>query len=118
MLWHSWAKRLGIGRFLLVSIVTCFALSLLLTLESYNVIYEEQNIVDAAFVHRGWPLHWAIESWSYWSPPPYPHHVTFQLLNFFIDFVFYAIMFQVPMQAYVYSKEARKKQALTAKSDF
>jgi hypothetical protein len=85
---------------------------------SYNVSYEEPNIVDATFVYRGWPLYWAIESWSYWSPPPYPRHVAFQLLNFFIDFVFYAIMFQVPMQVYVYSKENRKKQALEPKSDF
>ena len=110
--------RLNTRRFLLVSIVTSFVLSLILTLASYNVIYEEPNIVDAAFVNRGWPLHWAIESWSYWSPPPYPRHVTFQLLNFFIDFVFYVIVFQVPMQAYVYSKKARRKKALEPKSDF
>jgi hypothetical protein len=103
---------LNTRRFLLASIIACFALSLILTLASYNVIHEEHNIVDAAFVYRGRPLYWAIESWSYWIVPPYPHHVTFQLLNFFADFVFYAIMFQVPMQAYLYSKEARKKQAL------
>jgi hypothetical protein len=57
------------------------------------------------------------ETWSSWSPPPYPRHVTLQLFNFFIDFVFYAIMFQVPMLAYKYSKEARKIQALAPKSD-
>jgi hypothetical protein len=102
---------------LLISITVSLFLSLAATLASY-FYFTEPFIVDARILYRGWPLHWMTESWSGWSLPPYPRHVTFQLLNFFIDFVFYAIMFQVPMQAYVYSKETRKKQALEPKSDF
>jgi len=98
-------------KFLLISIIACFVLSLILTLASYNVSYEEPNIVDAAFVYRGWPLYWTIESWSYWSPPPYPHRISFQPVNFLLDTVFYTIMFQMPFQLYLYSKETRRRQS-------
>lgn len=101
---------------LLISIIVSLLVSLAAALASY-FYFSEPFIVDARIIYRGWPLHWMTESWSGWSPPPYTRHVTFQLLNFFIDFVFYAIMFQVPMQAYVHSKEARKIQALAPKSD-
>lgn len=75
---------------------------------SYNVIYEEQNIVDAAFVYRGWPLYWAVESWSYWSPPPYPYRTSFQLVNFLIDSVFYAVVTQIPIQLIALLRRSKK----------
>jgi len=96
---------------LLVSIAASFVLSLVATLASYYIISPSApRILDAALVYRGWPLHWILESWSYWSPPPYPHHFTFQPVNFLIDFAFYAVVFQVPMQLFLYLKEARKSQ--------
>ena len=97
--------------FLLISITVSLVLSLAATLASY-FYFAEPFILDARILYRGWPLHWVTESWSYWSPPPYPRHVTFQLLNFCIDFMFYAVIFQIPMQLYVYLEEARKTQTL------
>jgi hypothetical protein len=96
----------------LISITAFFALSLVATLASYNVVsYPDQIILDAGWVHRGWPLYWMIESWSFWSPSPYTPHFTFQPVNFLIDFIFYAIIFQIPMQIYMYSREARRSSA-------
>lgn len=114
---HSYAKLFGdnpivkIQTLLLISITASLVLSLVATLASYNIIsHSDPRILDASRVYRGWPLHWVIESWSFWSPPPYPHYFTFQPVNFLIDFVFYAIVFQIPMQLYLYSKEVRKPQ--------
>jgi hypothetical protein len=115
---HSNVKMFGDNsrmktRFLLlISITTSFVLSLVVTLVSY-FYSTEPFIVDARILYRGWPLYWMTESWSYWSPPPYPHRISFQPVNFLIDFVFYAIIFQIPMQLYLYSKEARKPQVKT-----
>jgi len=97
---------------ILTAITTSLALSLLTTLATYNVIsHSDQRILDAAWIDRGWPLYWMKESWSYWSPPPYTIHFTFEPANFLIDFIFYAITFQIPMQIYIYLKEARKSKA-------
>jgi hypothetical protein len=94
---------------LLVSITTSFILSLIATLASYNIANpSDPRILDAAWINRGWPLCWMIESWSGWSPPPYIHHFTLEPVNFIIDLVFYAIVLQAPMQLYMYSTEARK----------
>jgi hypothetical protein len=93
----------------LISITASFALSLVATLATYNVIsHPDEIILDAGWMHRGWPLYWMKESWSYWSPPPYTPHFTFQPVNFLVDFIFYAIIFQTPIQIYMYSREARK----------
>jgi len=112
---HSQAKLSGdsltvkIQTLLLISITASFVLSLVATLASYNIINpSDPRILDVGWLYRGWPLHWMIESWSFWSPPPYPHRFTFQPVNFLVDFIFYAIVFQIPMQIYMYSKEARK----------
>lgn len=102
-------------KLLLISITVSLAISLVTTLASY-FYYTEPFIVDACILYRGWPLHWLTESWSLWGPPPYPRHVAFQVLNFFIDFVFYSIMFQIPMQLYIFSKEARKTHAIEPES--
>jgi hypothetical protein len=92
-----------------MSITVSFALSLIVTLLSYYIVSpSDPRILDAAWVNRGWPLYWMDESWSYWSLPPYPHHFVFQTVNFLMDFAFYAIVFQVPTQLYLYLKEARK----------
>lgn len=92
---------------LLIDITAFLVLSLIVTFASY-FYYVKPFTVDVEFTYRGWPLCWMIESWSFWSQPPYSHHVSFQLLNFLADFIFYAIIFQVPMQLYLYSKEARR----------
>lgn len=104
--------RVKIQTLLLISITASLVLSLVATLASYNVINRsDSRILDAGWVNRGWPLYWMIESWSFWSPPPYPHHFAFQPANFLVDFVFYAVVFQIPMQIYMYSREARKSSA-------
>jgi hypothetical protein len=92
---------------LLSSITLTLVLSLIATLTSY-FYYTEPLILDARILYRGWPLYWMTESWSYWSPPPYPHRISFQPVNFLLDSVFYAIMFQIPFQLYLYSKETRR----------
>jgi hypothetical protein len=97
---------------ILISITTSLALSLLATLATYNVIsYPDLIIVGGGWVHRGWPLHWIIESWSLWSPPPYQHYFTFHPMNFLIDLIFYAIIFQIPILIYMHSRETRKSRA-------
>jgi hypothetical protein len=94
---------------LLISITASFVLSLVATLASYNVVSQpDSRILDAGWAYRGWPLHWMKESWSFWSPPPYTPHFAFQPVNFLVDFIFYAIVFQIPMLIYIYSKKARK----------
>ncbi|MEM2912457.1 MAG: hypothetical protein QW146_08135 [Candidatus Bathyarchaeia archaeon] len=50
-----------------------------------------------------------IESRSYWTGPPYPYQVSFQPTNFIIDFIFYAIVFQMPSLLYMYAREIREK---------
>jgi hypothetical protein len=97
---------------LLISITVSLVLSLVTTVASY-FYYTEPFVVDARILYKGWPLHWLTESWSYWRPPPYPHRISFQPVNFLIDFVFYAIIFQVPMQLYLYLKKARRTQVQT-----
>jgi hypothetical protein len=94
------------ARFLLASVLVSTVLSWIVTFASY-LYYTKPFTVDAEFIYRGWPLCWMTESWSYWSQPPY-YHVSFQLVNILIDFVFYAVVFQIPMQLYVYSREVRK----------
>jgi len=86
---------------LLIGITVFLVLSLIVTFASY-FYYVKPFTVDAEFIYRGWPLCWIIESWSYWSQPPYPYHISFQPMNFLADFIFYAIIFQVPMQLYLY----------------
>lgn len=96
----------------LVTIALLFLfLSLAVTLASYNFSYIEPNTVDATFVYRGWPLYWMIESWSYWSPPPYPHTFDFQLLNFLVDLVFWLVVFTVPSATLLlFKKKSRKNE--------
>jgi hypothetical protein len=95
----------------LISITASFALSLVITLATYNVItYPTDIILDAGWVHRGWPLYWMIESWSFWSPPLYPHHFTFQPMNFLVDIIFYTIVFQIPILIYMLSRRRQKTE--------
>jgi len=97
---------------ILISISTSLSLSLLATLATYNIISRsDPRMLDAGWINRGWPLCWMIESWSFWSPPPYASHFTFEPANFLVDFIFYAIIFQIPTQTYMYQKEARKSTA-------
>ena len=92
----------------LITITTSIALSLVATLATYNVTsYPTDIIIGAALMYRGWPLHWMIESWTFWGPPTHLHS-TFQPVNFLVDLIFYAIIFQIPMQIYMHLKEARK----------
>ncbi len=94
---------------LLISVTASFVLSLVATLASYYVIsYPDLIIVGGGWLYRGWPLHWMIESWSFWGRPLYHHYFTFQPVNFLVDFVFYAIVFLLPMLIYLYSKKVRK----------
>jgi hypothetical protein len=95
---------------LLISITASFVLSLVATFASYNVISSPNEIKtpETGWVYRGWPLYWMIDSWFVWGLSPYLHHFTFQPVNFLVDFVFYAIVFLIPMLIYMYSREARK----------
>jgi len=88
-------------------------LSLAATLASYNFSYADPRIVDASFVYRGWPLHWVVESWSWWSPPEYPHSFHFEPLNFLVDIVFWAVVFQLPTVTLLLLKGSPKKTILT-----
>jgi len=97
----------------LITITTSVALSLVATLATYNVIsYPTDIIIGAALKYRGWPLHWMIESWAFWGPPTHLHS-TFQPVNFLIDFIFYAIIFQIPTQIYINSRRRQKTKAST-----
>jgi hypothetical protein len=99
---------------ILISITASLVLSIVITLATYNVIsYPTDIILDAAWNHRGWPLYWMIESWSFWSPPPYPHHFTFQPMNFLVDIIFYTIISQIPIQIYMHSRRRQKTEAST-----
>ena len=100
-------EKLEVRRSTIIVVLVCLVLSLAVTLTSYNFSYMKPDIVDAAFVYRGWPLCWMIESWSYWSPPPYPHTFDFQPVNFLLDFVFWAVVFSTPI-AVVLLKKAVK----------
>jgi hypothetical protein len=102
--------RMKTQTLLLLSITVTLVLSLVATLASYFYC-TEPFIVDARILYRGWPLYWMTESWSYWSPPPYPHRISFQPVNFLLDTVFYTIMFQMPFQLYLCSKETRRRQS-------
>jgi len=99
------------ARLLLISVAIFTVLSCITTLASY-FYYTKPFTLDAEFVYRGWPLCWMTEPWSYWTGPPYPHQVSFQTTNFMIDFVFYAIAFQIPSQLYLYSREVRKQKVV------
>ena len=89
-------------------ILVCFLLSLAVTLATYNIYYLDPHIVDAAFVYRGWPLYWTVESWSYWGNPPYPHTFQLQPLNLLIDIVFWAVVFQLPSTTLLLLKGSKK----------
>jgi len=82
-------------------------ISLATTLASYYHCYKDPHILDASFTYRGWPLYWLIESISFWSPPPYPVTLEFKPTNFFIDFIFYAIVFQLPSIILILIREAK-----------
>jgi hypothetical protein len=86
------------------------ALSLVVSLASYYFYCAEPWIVDAAFLYRGWPLYWVIESWGYWGPPPYSHTFNLNAVNFLTDFAFWAFVFQVPMQCCCYLAKAKKQR--------
>ena len=106
---HLGSLRVKIQTLLLISITASFVLSLVAALASYNVVSpSDLIIVGGGLVYRGWPLYWMIESWSFWGRPLYLHYFTFQPVNFLVDCVFYAIVFQIPMLIYMYSKKARK----------
>jgi hypothetical protein len=94
--------------FQLIVVFLCLVLSLVATLASYNLYYTDSRIVDASLVYRGWPLYWVVELWSWWSPPQYPHTFQFQPLNFLIDIVFWAVVFQLPSATLLLLKEAKK----------
>ena len=104
------------AKLLLMSVAAFTVMSCITTFTSY-FYYTKPLTLDAEFVYRGWPLCWMTESWSYWTGPPYPHQVSFQLTNFIIDFVFYAIVFQVPSQLYLYSRESENKRWQTSNLD-
>jgi hypothetical protein len=89
-------EEMKTGVFLLIAVPLCLAFSLVTTLASYYVYYNVPNIYDAAITYRGWPLCWVVESVSYWSPPPYRSFFQFQPVNFSLDFVFWAVAFQLP----------------------
>ena len=98
---------------LLISVTASFVLSLVATLASYNVVSpSDLIIVGGGSVYRGWPLYWMIESWSFWGRPLYPHYFTFQPVNFLVDFIFYAIAFQIPMLIYIYSKKIASSMSI------
>ena len=97
-----------VSRILLIVVLVCFLLSLAATLATYNIYYSDPYIVDAAFVYRGWPFHWIIESWSWWSPHGYPHTLQLQPLNLLIDIVFWAVVFQLPSTTLLLLKGSKK----------
>mgnify|MGYP007084779835 CR=1 FL=1 len=106
MYWRRW--RLKAQRFLLIVTLVCLVISLASTLATYRIYYSDPHIVDAAFVYRGWPLHWIVESWSWWSPYKYPHAFHLQPVNLLIDIVFWAVVFQIPSATLLLLKESRK----------
>lgn len=85
-------------RLLVLVTFVCVILSLTATLVSYNFYYTDPHVVDAAHLYRGWPICWIIESWPVWNPPTYAifHSFYFQPINFLIDIVFWAVVFQLP----------------------
>jgi hypothetical protein len=98
----------------LIAITTSLALSLIATLATYYVASPSDLIIlHGGRTDRGWPLSWTTEDWSFWSPPPYPHYFTFHPMNFLIDLIFYAIIFQIPMQIYIHSRRRQKTGAST-----
>lgn len=80
------------------------------TLVSYNFYYIDPHIVDVARLYRGWPLYWVIESWPVRAPPPYAVFTSlyFQPLNFLIDIVFWAVVFQLPSVATLLLKQVKE----------
>jgi len=55
-----------------------------------------------------------IESWPVWNPPPLyamAHCFYFQPLNFLIDIVFWAVVFQLPSVTLLLLKENKKEGA-------
>jgi len=101
--------KLKSQRLLLMVVFVFMFLSLAATLASYNFSYADPRIVDASFVYRGWPLHWVVESWSWWSPPEHPHSFHFEPLNFLVDNVFWAVVFQLPTVTLLLLKGSPKK---------
>ena len=95
-------------RFLLIIILVCLVLSLAATLATYYIYYLASDVIDAAFLYRGWPLHWIVESWSWWSPYEYPHIFHLQPVNLLIDIVFWAVVFQLPSTTLLLLKGSQK----------
>jgi hypothetical protein len=108
--------KMKIHWLIIASVSISLVLSLAATLASYNVYYSDPRIVDASFVYRGWPFSWIFESWSYWSHPP-RYACLFQPLNFVIDFIFYAAIFQIPMLLCLTFRQASTLKRKIAKNE-
>jgi hypothetical protein len=107
---------MGTHWLIVASVSLSLVLSLAAVLASYNVYYSEPSIVDALFAYRGWPFSWIFESWSFWSQPP-RYSCLFQPLNFLIDFIFYAAIFQIPMLLYLTFRRASPLKTKIAKNE-
>jgi len=97
-------------RLLPLFIIICVVLSLAITLASYYFYYEDLRIFDASFRYRGWPLYWMVESWSTWGRSPQYHIFQFQPLNFLIDNIFWAVVFQLPSTTMLLLRKHKAKQ--------
>jgi hypothetical protein len=87
-------QNLTAQKIVLIIALSCLTFSLTATLGTYNFYYSPDTL-DVKFVYRGFPLYWILESWSFWTMPP-TYSLNFVSLNFLIDTLFWALVFQLP----------------------